>query len=89
MLEVSKSVKGFSNGPNWLCVAFIGVFNGPVRPYMAYIGVRVKQRSSISLLVRLPSLSILAVGCATYVSSYSLVYRVPSLVARYKVFLHK
>ena len=42
MLEVSKSVKGFSSGPNWLYVAFIGVFGGPVRPYMAYVGVRVR-----------------------------------------------
>jgi len=89
MLEVSKSVKGFSSGPNWLCVAFIGVFGGPIRPCVACVGVGVRQRSSISPLVRLPSLSILAVGCAAYASSYSLVCRVPSLVARYRVFLHE
>ena len=86
ILEISISVKGVSSGPDWLCIGLIGVFGGPVGPCMAYMGVRVRQRSSISLLIRLPSLSILAVGCAIYVSSYSLVCRVPSLVARYRVF---
>jgi len=42
MLEVSKSVKRFFSDPNWLYIAFIGVFNGLIRPYIAYIGVRVR-----------------------------------------------
>ena len=86
ILEISISVKGVSSGPDWLCVGLIGVFGGPIGPYVACVGVGVRQRLSISPLVRLPCLSILAVGCAAYASSYSLVYRVPSLVARYRVF---